>query len=511
MPLTIENQANATALVREALPDACRETALNWIGGEWRQSEAKDKFVTINPTTGQSLYDVALAGQPEVEAAVAAATEAQKLWWRTDGQDRARVLRRVADAIRSNSASLGLLDTLDAGRPIRDTRPRDTERAARLFEFFAGMTDRLRGANIPVQPGRLNLTELEPYGVVAGISPWNYPLTNAAGKIAPALATGNAIVLKPAEDSPLSALLLASIASEAGIPAGLLNVLNGPGNVTGEALIRHSEISKVTFTGSTDVGRHIGSVCGEALKSVTLELGGKSAFIVFDDADLDKAADALVFSAFNNAGQTCTAATRLFLSKGIAEHFVVLVLKRLSRLKIGNPLDPETHVGPLISAKQMKRVQDYIATGHEAGARALDLTGIAVPEGGYFIKPVIFQNVRPDMRIAQEEIFGPLLSVFRFNDENDVVALANATPYGLATTAWTKDVHRATRMARSLNTGLVWLNTVHSLHPGSPYGGFKQSGQGLEMGQEAIQQFMKSKSVWIEEGPWQSPWGNLGE
>ncbi|MCH8863630.1 MAG: aldehyde dehydrogenase [Proteobacteria bacterium] len=509
--MIIESQSNATALIRDVLPEACRDTALNWIGGEWRHSESKDSFITINPTTGRPLYDIAMAGEAEVEAAVAAGAEAQKHWWKSDGQDRARVLRHIGDAIRSHSALLGLLDTLDAGRPIRDTRSRDSERAARLFEFFAGMTDRLRGANIPVQPGRLNFTQLEPYGVVAGISPWNYPLTNAAGKIAPALATGNAIVLKPAEDSPLSALLLASIADEAGLPAGLLNVVNGLGNVTGEALIRNPQISKVSFTGSTDVGRHIGSVCGEALKSVTLELGGKSAFIVFDDADLDRAADALVFSAFGNGGQTCTAATRLFLSKKTTPTFLDAVMKRLSKLQIGDPLDPETHVGPLISDKQMKRVQGYIDTAIDDGAQAIDLKSIAVPEDGYFIKPVIFQNVRPDMRIAQEEVFGPLLSVFEFDDEDEVVELANATAYGLAGTAWTADVHRATRLARSLKAGLVWINTVHSLHPGSPYGGFKQSGQGLEMGQEAIQQLMKSKSIWIEEGPWQSPWGDLGE
>jgi len=507
--MTIETQKHATALVRDALPSACRETALNWIGGEWRHSESKDTFTTINPTTGSPLYDVAMAGKAEIDAAVAAGENAQKQWWLTDGQDRARVLRKIADGIRTHSASLGLLDTLDAGRPIRDTRTRDAERAARLFEFFAGMTDRLRGANIPVQPGRLNYTELEPYGVVAGISSWNYPLTNAAGKIAPALATGNAIVLKPAEDSPLSALLLAAVADEAGLPAGLLNVLNGIGNVTGEALIRNPVIGQVSFTGSTDVGRHIGLVCGDTLKSVSLELGGKAAFIVFDDADLDRAADALVFSAFNNAGQTCTAATRLFLSKSIAKNFLNAVMKRLSKVQFGNPLDPDTLIGPLISAKQMHRVHDYFLAGVAEGALSLDLDTIALPDDGYFVKPIIFQNVKPDMRIAQEEVFGPLLSVFEFEDEDDVVEQANATVYGLAGSAWTSDLQRATRLARSLKAGLVWINTVHSLHPGSPYGGFKQSGTGLEMGQEAIQHLMKSKSVWIEEGPWQSPWGSI--
>jgi acyl-CoA reductase-like NAD-dependent aldehyde dehydrogenase len=492
--------------LRNALPDGCSALVPMWIDGGWRPSSSGEHFPCIDPTAGAPLVDVAIASSEDIEHAVAAASRAQAQWWRTDGQDRARVLRRIADGIRSKAQALGTLDTLDAGRPIRDTATRDVERAARLFEFFAGTTDRLRGAVVPVQPGRTNVVEYEPIGIVGAITPWNYPLTNAAGKLAPALATGNAVILKPAEQSPLSALLLAWIAQEAGLPPGLLNVVNGDGPSVGNAIVRHPEIGKIAFTGSTAVGRQIGAIGGELLKSLTLELGGKTAFIVFADADLERAADALVFSAFNNAGQTCTAGSRLLVEKSVGDRLLGMIAERLKRVKIGDPLDPETQVGPAISAGQRDTVLRYQAEASALGLKRLDLGPRSLPATGYFLEPAIYLDVNPKAKIAQEEIFGPVVTVSPFATDDEAIGIANGTRYGLATTVWTGSLDRSQKMAREVLSGLVWINNAHSLHPGSPYGGYKQSGAGLEMGEEAIQQHMKVKSIWIDDGSWRSPW-----
>lgn len=475
-----------------------------WINGGWHAPSTGTTMPCVDPTVGETLIDVAVASTDDLQAAVEAAQRAQVVWWQSDGQDRARILRRIADEIRLHAKALGMLDTLDSGRPIRDTATRDVERAARIFEFFAGTTDRLRGAVVPVQPNRTNLVEYEPMGTVGAITPWNYPLTNAAGKIAPALATGNAVILKPAEESPLSALLLAWIAHRAGLPAGLLNVLNGSGPSTGEAIVYHPDIGKITFTGSTAVGRRIGAITGELLKSVTLELGGKTGFMVFADADLDRAADALVFSAFNNAGQTCTAGSRLLVEAPIATQFLEKVADRLNDIVIGDPLDPETRIGPVISARHRDMVLARLAAA--SSLKRLKLRPRALPKAGFYIGPTIFLDVTPDAPIAQEEVFGPTITATSFTSDDEAISIANATPYGLATTVWTNDFQRARRVSREARSGLIWINTVHSLHPGSPYGGYKQSGVGLEMGQEAIQQHMKVKSVWMEENAWKSPW-----
>lgn len=493
--------------LHDSLPPDFGRTAPLWIDGEWRHANGAETFPCIDPTVAQPLIDVTAASADDLEAAVAAARRAQAKWWCADGQDRSRVMRRIADGIRKHAVSLGTLDTLDAGRPIRDTTTRDAERAARLFEFFAGTTDRLRGAVVPVQPGRTNLVEYEPIGIVGGVTPWNYPLTNAAGKIAPALATGNAVILKPAEDSPLSALVLAWVAHEAGLPAGLLNVLNGDGPSIGDAIVRHPDIGKITFTGSTSVGRRIGAIGGEHLKSVALELGGKTGFIVFADADLERAADAFVYSAFNNAGQTCTAGSRLLIEKGAGPEFYRLIRERIEAIRVGDPLDPDTQLGPVISARHFEEIRLRLAAPGNAGLTRLPLRTPPLPEVGYYLGPVVFVDVDPTMDIAQEEVFGPVVTVTQFSDTEEAIAIANGTAYGLATTVWTSQLQRARRMSRAVRSGLVWINTVHSLHPGSPYGGHGQSGVGHEMGTEVIQQHMKIKSVWIEEGAWQSPWG----
>jgi acyl-CoA reductase-like NAD-dependent aldehyde dehydrogenase len=512
MPISMKpaNPAIPLALRKERLsacwPKGFGPVAPLWIDGAWRAPSAGTTMSCVDPTVGEALIDVAVASTEDLEAAVEAARRAQLVWWESDGQDRARILRRIADEIRLHAKALGTLDTLDSGRPIRDTATRDVERAARIFEFFAGTTDRLRGAVVPVQPNRTNLIEYEPMGIVGAITPWNYPLTNAAGKIAPALATGNAVILKPAEESPLSALLLAWIAHKAGLPAGLLNVLNGSGPTIGDAIVRHPDIGKITFTGSTSVGRRIGAITGDLLKSVTLELGGKTGFMVFADADLDRAADALVFSAFNNAGQTCTAGSRLLVEASIAGEFVSKVADRLNDIAIGDPLDPETRIGPVISARHRDMVLAHLAAASASGLKRFDLPSRSLPEAGFYVEPSIFLDVSPTAAIAQEEVFGPMITVTSFTSDDEAIVIANGTRYGLATTVWTNSFQRARRVSREARSGLIWINTAHSLHPGSPYGGYKQSGVGLEMGQEAIQQHMKIKSVWMEDNAWQSPW-----
>ena len=503
-----DRAAKARELVRSALPGPCRDQGRSWIGGEWIAVSAADTFETLDPTTGESLLRVEIADASQVTTAVNAAVEAGKAWWNADGRDRSAVLWEVACGIRRNRDSLAVLDTLDAGRPIRDTTLRDVERAARIFEFFAGVSDRLRGAAIPVQPGFNNRTQLEPYGVVGAIIPWNYPLTNAATKIAPALATGNAVILKPAEQTPLSALLLAAIAHDSGVPPGLLNVVNGPGEVTGDAIVAAPGVDKIAFTGSTQVGRHIAASAGAALKSVTLELGGKSPCIIFEDSDIAAAAEAAIFSTLSNQGQTCTAATRLIVSRKIVDGVIDAMAAIARQLRVGDPLEPETMLGPLVAAEQLKRVQSYVDIGTGEGATftpfVVDWRANDFP--GYFIRPGFFSGVSSAMRISQEEIFGPVMTILPFDTEEEALALANDTKFGLAASIWTENLRRAERVASRIKAGIIWINAVHTLHPGSPYGGYHQSGLGLEMGLEAVSQFVKTKSIWTAIDEWRSPW-----
>lgn len=459
----------------------------------------------VTPIDGAVIGHMREARPEDVDEAVRSAAAAQREWWSWAPARRREALRSFSDRVLANREELAWLDTLDAGRPIRDTYGNDIPRVADTLRFYAGVPEIMRGATVPTDASRFNLTLREPHGVVAAITPWNYPVVNATTKLAPALATGNAVVLKPAEQAPLSSFRLAEIALEAGLPAGLVNVVNGRGAETGWALVTNPGVHKIAFTGSTAVGRRIAAAAGEGLASVTLELGGKTPNIVFADADVDSAMEAALFTVFMNQGQTCTAGTRLLVQEEIADEFLEGVRQRATSLSVGDPTDEETIIGPLVSREQFDRVQSYVRRGVDGGAH-LVTGGEALDRPGFYLRPTIFDGIDNSMDIAQEEIFGPVLSVMRFQTEEQAVELANQVRYGLASTVWTSNVYRAQRMARRLESGLVWINTVHALAPGSPYGGFKASGVGKEMGLEAIEEFTRVKSIWFGTQRWTSPW-----
>ena len=498
--------ASAEATVRAHLPAACAPVARHWIGGQWVESRSRTTFATINPTTGRELYSVARALAGDVDDAVAAANTAAPAWRQMDNIERGRILRRAADLIRSHSESFAILDTLDAGRPLRDTGVRSTEGAARLFDYYAGLSDKLRGATQPMGEGYSALIEYEPHGVVGALAPWNYPLSNAATKLAPALACGNAVVLKTAEQAPLSTLLLAALLDEAGIPPGVVNVVNGFGPDAGARLVEHPGVHHVSFTGSTVTGRTIGAKCGSLIKPLTLELGGKSANIVFADADLASAAKGTAFTILNNQGQTCSAGTRLVVHRSVAAELLERVRGEVAHLRIGDPLAPATQLGPLVSAEQLEAVQGKVATARSDGAR-VERLGVAeykaVP-GGYFMEPLLVHDADPRSAVAQNEIFGPVLSVFLFDSDDDALALANGTDYGLAAIVWTTSLARFERARRELDAGLIWVNCPHALHPGVPVSGFRNSGLGSEYGSEAMLDYMRRKSVVSTWLPWRS-------
>ena len=456
-------------------------------------------FPTLNPATGEPIADVAEAGREDVDRAVRAAQAAlDGEWGRMSLPDRARVLRRLAELLERRSPEVARLESLDAGKPIRDARAQ-LAAAVEWFDWFADMALKVRSHVIPGPPGHLNYTLRQPHGVVGCIVPWNYPLVLYGIKVAPALAMGNAVILKPAEQTPLTALALADIAREAGLPAGALAVLPGDGE-TGRAIIEHPGVRMVSFTGSTEVGRDVAARAARTMKKVTLELGGKSPNIVFADADLDAAAATSLFTFCVNQGQLCAAGTRLLVQEEIHEPLLEDLVARADRLRVGDPSDEHTQMGAIITAKQLARVEQYVAAGREQGARVVtggERAAVAGCHGGWFYTPTIFDDVDDDMRIAQEEIFGPVLSVLPFSDEAEAIRLANSVAYGLAAGVWTRDLSRAHRMAAAIDAGLVYVNTMNVLTPGSPYSGFKQSGVGIEGGTEQAESFTQLKSVWV--------------
>jgi acyl-CoA reductase-like NAD-dependent aldehyde dehydrogenase len=489
--MTTTNERRASGAARRGL----------FIDGEFTSSRSGRTFPTVNPATGAILAEVDEAGADDVDAAVESGRAALGgEWGRASGARRAQLLWSLADLVEARLEDLARIDALDAGKPIRDGRSIDGPGAVGLLRYFAGVAQTLRGSEIPV-PGFLNYTAIEPFGVVGAIIPWNYPLYNAVLKVAPALACGNVVVLKPAEQTPLSALELGVLAIESGFPPGVLNVVPGFGPGAGARLVAHPDVPKIAFTGSTDVGRAIMRSAADSVKSLTLELGGKGPNIVFADADLDDAVAASLYSVFRNQGQTCSAGTRVIIDRAIEQQFVERVVAAGRALVIGDPIDPRTRLGPLVSADQLARVHGYIASGLEEGAElatggvAPDLPGL---REGYFLQPTVFRQVEQTMRIAREEIFGPVLTISTFDDEDEAVAMANDVDYGLSAALWTRDIKRAHRTASRLEAGMIWINTIHAGAPGSPAGGFKQSGIGVEKGLEAVREYTRIKSVWVE-------------
>lgn len=451
-----------------------------------------------NPATGEILGEIVDFGSTGVDEAVAAARLAfdDGRWRNKPISQRVAVLDTVANLIERDSEDLTLLETLETGKTLKDARGGDVNGAAEAFRFFAAAMRNIAGRTIDVDGNFDVHTRREPFGVVGAIVPWNYPLCLAAWKLAPALACGNSVVLKPSELTPYTAMRLADLLEEAGLPEGVVQIVNGYGATTGDALARHSDVDKLSFTGSTATGRKLLIASAESnLKPVSLELGGKSANIVFKDANLKAAVRGALWGMFANQGQVCTAGSRLLVEASIHDEFLEWLLHRVRALRVGDPREESTDLGSLISERQMRRVLDYIASGKSEGATLIQ-GGERIGDTGYFLEPTVFTQVQPNMRIAQEEIFGPVLSVIPFETEQQALEIANGTSYGLAAGVWTSDSSRANRMAVQLNAGTVWINTYNEFDAACPFGGVKQSGFGRDLGLEAIDQSTTIKSIW---------------
>ena len=457
----------------------------------------------INPATCELIATVPDSGADDVNAAVAAARASfeDKRWRGLDPSKRERILWDIGDALMRHQDELARIIAQETGKTLREASGADVAPAADCFRYYAGWVRKHYGETIPVDGPFLNYTLREPVGVVGAIVPWNFPLGIAAWKVAPALACGCSVVLKPSELTPLNAVRLAEICTEAGLPDGVLQVVTGYGPTAGEALALHEDVDKISFTGSIATARKLlANSSVSNLKRLSVELGGKSANIVFPDADLDVAVKAALWGIFGNKGEMCTAASRLLLHEEIHDRFLEQLVARARKLRLGNPLDPSSQVGTQISGRQMDRILDYIESGKSEGARLLT-GGERDTEGekarGFYVKPTIFSEVRPEMRIAQEEIFGPVQCVLRFRDEAEALRIANGTIYGLAAGVWTREVRRAHRMAAELKAGSVWINSYNEFDSGSPFGGYKQSGFGRDLGAYALDQYTQVKSVWV--------------
>jgi aldehyde dehydrogenase (NAD+) len=474
------------------------------IDGKWLPAASGKTFPSINPSNGEVLAELAEGDAPDVELAVAAARRAFEGPWSTmTPSQRQRIMWDFADLIERNREELRVLQVLDMGAPIGHKPAPGANDPAEVLRYYAGWATKIHGETIPnsVRHSMFSYTLREPVGVVAAIVPWNNPLGNALVKIAPVLAAGCTMVLKPAEEAGLVALRLGELLCELDLPAGVVNIITGFGETAGAALAEHRDVDKVAFTGSSVTGQRIVRAATGNMKRVSLELGGKSPDIVFADADLDKAVPVAAMGVFANSGQACIAGSRIFVERKVYDDFVDGVAKFAGSLKVGPGLDPETQIGPLVSAQQLERVEGYLDLGPKEGVRTVT-GGARLREGnlsnGYFIPPTVFADVSDDMRVAQEEIFGPVACMMPFDDVDEVIARSNRTDFGLGSGVWTRDAAKAHRLARSIRAGAVWVNTYGQFDPAMPFGGYKRSGWGSEFGREGLDEYLNLKSVWID-------------
>ena len=470
------------------------------INNEWRPASSGKTMDVINPATEEAIAAVAAADSADVDAAVGAARAAlEGPWGKMSARERGRLVSRMADRLMEKADEVARLETLHNGKPISESRNIEIPAAAECLEYYAGWADKVMGETIPVKGNHLTYTLREPIGVVAAIVPWNFPLLLAAWKVAPALACGNTVILKPASQTPLTAIALGEIAMEVGLPPGVLNVITGPGSSVGQALVEHAGIDKIAFTGDTSTGKAIMRSAADTLKKITLELGGKSPNIVLSDADLEAAIRGATVGIFYGKGEVCAAGSRLLVDRSIKDEFIDKLAARARKMTPGDPLDPKTRLGAISSKGQLDRVLGYIGTARREGA-TLVAGGERADIGtgkGYFLQPTVFADVKPEMTIAREEIFGPVLAAIEFADLDEAIARANDSPYGLAAGVWTRDVKKAHYVARKLQAGTVWVNTYNVYDTAAPFGGYKQSGFGREMSAHALDHYTQVKAVWV--------------